>query len=228
MTEDIEKTYYYKYPHPAITTDVVVFTISSNKLKLLLIKRGQNPYKGCWAIPGGFLEPDENLDECARRELREETGLNKLYLEQLYTFGQPNRDPRERVVSIAYLALASPSNKSLKPSSDAVSASWFNLDELPTMAFDHSKIVNMAHKSLISKLDYSTIAFRLLPEAFTLSQAQHVYEILRNKKMDKRNFRKQMIGSGLIEETGEQQREGNHRPARLYRTTDHNRIQFVK
>jgi ADP-ribose pyrophosphatase YjhB (NUDIX family) len=218
------KEYCYEYPHPAVTSDVVVFTISSNKLKLLLIERGQDPYKGFWAIPGGFLESEEDLEQCARRELREETGLSDLYLEQLYTFGQPKRDPRERVVSVAYYALVPASGNSPQPASDAVSAAWFGLDELPTLAFDHAEIVKMAHKRVVSKLDYSTIALRLLPETFTLGEAQRVYEIIRNHKMDKRNFRKQITRTGLIEETGEQRSDGNHRPARLYRTTGRNRV----
>ena len=228
MTEDIKHEHCYQYPHPSITTDVVVFTISSDKLKLLLIKRGQEPYREMWAIPGGFLEFDEDLEQCARRELREETGLDGLYLEQLYTFGQPERDPRERVVSVAYYGLIPSSGNSPQASSDAASAAWFNLDELPKLAFDHSVIVNMAHQRLMSKLEYSTIAFQFLPETFTLSEAQRVYEIVRNDKLDKRNFRKHIISTGLIEETGEQRRDGNHRPARLYRTTGRNRVQLVK
>lgn len=228
MATPTSKKYRYHYPHPAITADVVVFTISDNKLKLLLIKRGQDPYKEFWAIPGGFLELDEGLEECAKRELREETGLDHIYLEQLYTFGHPKRDPRERVVSVAYYALIPTSGNELQPADDAVSAAWFDIDKLPTLAFDHSEIINMAYKRLASKLDYSTIGFRLLPENFTLSEAQHVYEIIRNDKLDKRNFRKQITRSGLIEETGQHRSNGRHRPARLYRTTGRNRVQFIK
>ncbi len=228
MATSTSAKYCYKYPHPAVTSDVVVFTISDNKLKLLLIKRGRDPYKGFWAIPGGFLELHEGLEECAKRELREETGLDDLYLEQLCTFGHPKRDPRERVISVAYFALVPPPGNALQPADDAVDAAWFTLDQLPTLAFDHTEIVDMAHKRLVSKLEYSTIAFRLLPENFSLSEAQLVYEIIRNEKLDKRNFRKQVTRAGLIEETGEQRSDGRHRPARLYRTTGLNRVQFIK
>jgi 8-oxo-dGTP diphosphatase len=227
MTTSTCEQYCYKYPHPAVTSDLVVFTISDNKLKLLLIKRGQDPYRGSWALPGGFLELNEDLEECAKRELREETGLENLYLEQLYSFGHPERDPRERVISIAYFALVPPPGNALQPSDDAVEAAWFTLDQLPALAFDHSEIVSMAHKRLVSKLEYSTIAFRLLPESFTLSEVQLLYEIIRNEKLDKRNFRKQITRAGLIEETGEQRSDGRHRPARLYRTTGRNRVQFI-
>ncbi len=228
MITSTSAKYCYRYPHPAVTSDVVVFTISGNKLKLLLIKRGRDPYKGSWAIPGGFLKANEELEECAKRELQEETGLDDLYLEQVYTFGHPKRDPRERVISIAYFALVPPPGNTLKPADDAVDAAWFTLDQLPTLAFDHAEIVAMAHKRLVAKLEYSTIAFQLLPESFTLSEAQLVYEIIRNEKLDKRNFRKQLTRAGLIEETGEQRSDGRHRPARLYRTTGRNRVQFIK
>lgn len=211
--------YIYKYPHPAVTTDIVVFTISGEALKLLLIQRGQNPYRGAWALPGGFLEPEEDLEECARRELREETGLQNLYLEQLFTFGKPMRDPRERVVSVAYFALAPSIDNQPKAASDAADAAWYSLDSLPPLAFDHTKIIAMAKNRLVSKLEYSSIAFRFLPETFTLSEAQEIHEIVRGEQLDKRNFRKQITGMGLIEETGNQRRDGNHRPARLYRAT---------
>jgi len=220
--------YIYKYPHPAITTDIVVFTISGGALKLLLIQRGQDPYKGAWALPGGFLEPDEDLEECAQRELQEETGLQDIYLEQLFTFGKPGRDPRERVVSVAYFALAPSTDNPPQATSDAVDATWRSLDSLPPLAFDHAEIIAMAHNRLLSKLEYSTIAFQFLPETFTLSEAQQVYEIVRGEQLDKRNFRKQITGMGLIEETGQQRRNGNHRPARLYRATCRNKVQFIK
>jgi 8-oxo-dGTP diphosphatase len=220
--------YSYRYPHPAVTTDIVVFTIADGSLKLLLIKRGQEPYKGVWALPGGFLEPDEGLKECAQRELREETGLEGLYLEQLYTFGQPGRDPREQVVSVAYLALVSSARVTPKAASDAASAGWHGINQLPPLAFDHGEITAMAHRRLLSKLNYSSIALQFLPETFTLSEVQEVYEIVRNERLDKRNFRKQIIGLGLITETGAQRRNGNHRPARLYRAVCRSNVQLTK
>lgn len=222
MTENTANSYCYRYPHPAVTTDAVIFTISENKLRLLLIKRGVDPFKGFWAIPGGFLELNEDLDECARRELKEETGLENIYLEQLHTFGKPDRDPRERVITVAYYAITSNADMKPKAASDASAAEWFPIDQLPKLAFDHDKIINMAHNRLKLNLDYSAIAFQFLPETFTLSEAQRVYEIIRNSRLDKRNFRKSIANSGLITETGNMRRDGKHRPARLYRIADNN------
>jgi len=224
----MNREYSYRYPHPAVTTDIVVFTISDGALKLLLIKRGQAPHKGAWALPGGFLEPEEDLSECAQRELREETGLENIYLEQLYTFGKPGRDPRERVVSVAYFALVPTLDTTPVAASDAVAIGWHAMDKIPPLAFDHSEIMSMALKRLLSKLNYSSIAFQFLPEAFTLSEAQKVYEIVRNEKLDKRNFRKQITNLGLIEETGDQRRNGHHRPARLYRAVCRSKVQLIK
>ncbi len=219
--------YRYKHPHPAVTTDIVVFTISDGALKLLLIKRGQEPYKGTWALPGGFLEPNEDLSQCAQRELQEETRLQNIYLEQLYTFGNPERDPRERVVSVAYYALVPIMDNLPVAGSDATAVSWYPMDKLPPLAFDHVEIVNLAQKRLLSKLNYTSIAFQLLPETFTLSEVQTVYEIVRNEKLDKRNFRKQITKLGLLEDTGELRRNGSHRPARLYRAVCRNKVQLI-
>jgi 8-oxo-dGTP diphosphatase len=220
MTDTGTKSYCYRYPHPAVTTDAVVFTISENRLKLLLIKRGAAPYRDSWAIPGGFLEIDEDLEECARRELEEETGLKNIYLQQLYTFGKPERDPRERVITVAYYAVAPNVDMDSTASSYASDAAWFSTNRLPPLAFDHDKIINTALNRLRFDLDYSARAFQFLPETFTLSEAQRVFEIIRDNKLDKRNFRKSITKSGLIKETGDVRRDGNHRPARLYRIAD--------
>jgi 8-oxo-dGTP diphosphatase len=227
MIEHVTNSYCYRYPHPAVTTDAVIFTISDNKLRLLLIKRGAEPYKDAWAIPGGFLELEEDLDECARRELQEETGLENIYLEQLHAFGTPDRDPRERVITVAYYAIASNVDMQPTAASDASDAAWFPIDQLPKLAFDHDKIIDMAHNRLKFNLDYSAIAFQFLPETFTLSEAQKVYEIIRNSRLDKRNFRKSIINSGLIKETDNMRRNGKHRPARLYRIADDNWLQSI-
>jgi 8-oxo-dGTP diphosphatase len=217
VLENTENQYCYKYPHPSVTTDTVVFTIFEEILRLLLIKRGAAPYLGSWAIPGGFLEMDEDLDDCARRELKEETGVEKIHMEQLYTFGTPGRDPRERVISVAYFAITPYENIKPVAASDASDVEWFPLNDLPTLAFDHDKIINIAHNRLKLSLGYSALAFKFLPETFTLSEAQRIYEIVSNKKLDKRNFRKSITNSGFIEETGNTRCDGNHRPARLYR-----------
>ncbi|KAA6184566.1 NUDIX hydrolase [Thiohalocapsa marina] len=218
----------YAYPHPAVTTDVVVFTIRDERLQTLLIRRVGPPFEGCWALPGGFLDIDEDLDRCAARELREETGVADLYLEQLCTFGAVDRDPRERVISVAYFALAPAARLQLKAGDDAADAAWFPFHALPPLAFDHDRIIHTAHERLVSKLDYSTIAFQFLPETFTLSELQRIYEILVDAPIDKRNFRKWALAIQQVEETGELRRHGSHRPARVYRLTDRNRITYLK
>jgi 8-oxo-dGTP diphosphatase len=220
--------YCYNYPHPAVCTDVVLFTIREGRLQLLLIRRGGEPFKGQWALPGGFLQIEEDLEGCALRELEEETGVTGVYIEQLRTYGQPGRDPRERVISVAYYALAPSERLTLQAASDATEASWFPAAVLPPLAFDHAKIIREAHERLVAKLDYSTIAFRLMPEHFTLSELQDVYEILLDAELDKRNFRKWARALEQIEETGEQKRRGSHRPARLYRLKHPDRIEFLK
>lgn len=205
-----------------------MFTIRDQQLQLLLIRRGAPPHEGCWAFPGGFLNIDEDLESCAKRELEEETGLRNLYLEQLYTFGRPNRDPRERIISVTYYALVPSDRLELKAASDAIDAAWFSLDELPQLAFDHDEITTLAHQRLIAKLYYSTIAFQFMPETFTLSELQSVYEILRNEELDRRNFRKWILAQNLIEETGEKRRNGNHRPAKVYRPRNPDRVEIIR
>ncbi len=220
--------YTYRYPHPAVTTDIVIFTIRQDELKVLLIKRALPPYKGEWALPGGFIKLGESLEESARRELVEETGVSGVYLEQLYTFGQPDRDPRERVITVAYYALIPSDELEPKAASDAENVSWFGLKELPDLAFDHKPILKMAHERLVAKLDYSTIAFQFMPTQFTLSELQHVYELVLSEQIDKRNFRKRILSLNLIKETGKERKAGAHRPAKLYRAINRNRIDFIK
>ena len=220
--------YRYRHPHPAITTDIVIFTIRQQHLELLPIQRKGEPYRDCWALPGGFVEIDEDLEACALRELEEETGVTGVYLEQLYTFGTPGRDPRERVISIAYYALVPTGCLQIRAASDASEVGWFNRDDLPPLAFDHDVIVSMAHDRLASKLDYSTIALQFMPGKFTLSELQKVYEIIWGEPVDKRNFRKRVLAYNCIKDTGELKRNGNHRPARLYSHTSPNTVEFIK
>jgi 8-oxo-dGTP diphosphatase len=222
------KAYCYTYPHPAVTTDVVLFTLRDNGLCVLLIERLNEPHQGMWALPGGFLEIDEDLETCAKRELHEETGIKGVYLEQLYTFGAPERDPRERIISVTYFALARSDNLQPKAASDAAQVAWFALTELPPLAFDHDEIIRLAHQRLVAKLNYSTIAFQLMPESFTLSQLQAVYETLLDEQLDKRNFRKGMLARGILQETGEFARNGKHRPAKTYRVTNPSRVEIIK
>jgi 8-oxo-dGTP diphosphatase len=207
----------YDYAHPAVTTDVVVFTVRDDRLVVLLIQRAHAPFAHCWALPGGFIEPHESLEQGALRELKEETGLADVYLEQLYTFGQPNRDPRERVISVAYIALAPIEQLMPVAASDAVAVRWFDLNDLPQLAFDHRDIILLAHQRLRAKLDYSTLAFHLLDTTFTFGELQQVYEVIRGAALDKRNFRKLMRGLNWLEETGKTRRVGQHKPAKLYR-----------
>jgi len=206
-----------RYPHPSLTVDVVVFSVLQDCLQVLLIKRGKEPYRGSWALPGGFVEMDESLDDAALRELQEESGLSYAYLEQLYTYGEPERDPRGRVVSVAYFALAPRDAAGLVHSgSDASHVCWYPVDGLPSLAFDHGEILAYALRRLRYKLEYSAVGFELLPEAFTLSEIQRVYEIILGEVLDKRNFRRRIQKAGIIEPIPEQ-RTGERRPAQLYR-----------
>lgn len=216
--------YCYAYPHPAVTTDMVLFTILDSQLQILLIKRAAEPFRDVWALPGGFLDIDESLEACAMRELEEETDLGGICLEQLYTFADPDRDPRERVISVAHYALVSADKLSPRAASDAKAVNWYPIDALPPLAFDHAEIISLAHQRLISKLDDSSIAFQFLAHDFSLSELQSVFEIILNQRLDKRNFRKRILGMDLLEETGKSSRNGNHRPAKTYRPRTRNSI----
>ncbi len=218
----------YEYPHPALTTDIALFTIRDEKLAILLIRRRAEPFQGCWALPGGFVDPDECLEDCALRELAEETGITGVYLEQLYTFGKPDRDPRERIISVAYYALAPCEVLSPVAGSDAAEVAWFNLDALPALAFDHQDIIHLAQQRLRAKLDYSTVAFGLMAETFTLGELQKVYETIRGEALDKRNFRKHILALGILAETGASRRVGNHRPAKLYRVARPGAVHYIR
>lgn len=220
--------YQYKHPHPAVTTDIVLFTVRARQLQVLLIRRDHAPFCDQWALPGGFVDIDEDVDSCALRELEEETGVSGIYLEQLYTFGAPRRDPRERVITVAYYALAAADRLTIRPAGDARAAVWHPLAALPRLAFDHDYIIAMAHRRLAAKLDYSTIAFNLMPRSFTLSELQQAYEIILEEKLDKRNFRKRVMAYNCMEETGEKRRNGSHRPAMLYRVKAPGQIEIVK
>lgn len=209
--------YTYDHPRPALTVDIVIFTLRENHLQGLLVRRADEPFAGMWALPGGFVHLEEGLEEAALRELGEETGLTEAYLEQLYTYGDPLRDPRGRVVTVAYFALI-PADAPVRfeGGRDAAQASWFCLNQLPPLAFDHAEIVAYALRRLRYKLEYSAVGFELLPDEFTLSELQFTYEIILGEKLDKRNFRRRILEAGIIEPTPHQ-RGGEGRPARLYR-----------
>jgi 8-oxo-dGTP diphosphatase len=209
--------YVYAYPRPAVTVDCVVFGLDAKELKVLLIQRRLEPFQHAWALPGGFVRVDETLDEAARRELAEEAGVTDVYLEQLYTFGELERDPRERVVTVAYYALAKLSDHRIRAATDAMGVGWFSLDELPRLAFDHSSIVERAHERLRGKVRYAPIGFELLPPRFTLTQLQRLYELVLGEDLDKRNFRKKILAMDLLVETDQVEQGVRHRAARLYR-----------
>ena len=207
----------YPYPRAALTVDSVVFGFDDAELKVLLIQRAVEPFKGRWALPGGFVRVDETLDEAARRELNEETGLKSVFLEQLYTFGAVHRDPRERIVSVAYYALVKLSEHQAQAATDAADAEWFPITRLPKLAFDHADIVAVALARLQGKMRYQPIGFELLPPKFTLSELQHLYEVILGTELDKRNFRKKVLGLELLVPLKEAQTSVRHRPAQLFR-----------
>ena len=200
-----------------VTVDCVVFGLDEGDLKILLIQRDYEPFRGFWATPGGFVNPDESLEHAALRELKEETGVKDVFLEQLYTFGDVHRDPRRRIVTVAYYALVNLRDHTIRAATDARSAAWFSVDDLPNLAFDHARIVDTALQRLKGKVRYEPIGFELLPEKFTLTQLQRMYEKILEQDIDKRNFRKKILNMGLLKELDEVQVDVAHRAARLYR-----------
>jgi 8-oxo-dGTP diphosphatase len=202
---------------PAVTVDVVIFRLHEDALKVLLIQRAFAPFKGKWALPGGFVNRDETLEEAALREMEEETGVRDVYLEQLYTFGDPKRDPRGRVITVSYFAVISKDIK-VRASEEATIVAWHPVNKVPELAFDHGKILDYAVQRLRYKLEYSAVGFELLPDEFTLSELQMAYEIVLAEKLDKRNFRSRILEAEIVIETKHiKTAPGQGRPARLYR-----------
>lgn len=199
-----------------VTCDVVLLVPGNEELQVLLVRRRNPPFEGRWAIPGGFIEPDEPLDETARRELREETGVEPAFLEQLYTFGDPRRDPRGRVITVTYLGLAPEGHLKPRAGTDAAEVGWFPASRPPPLAFDHRKVLRVALSRLRAKTAYSTIGFHLMPRRFTLSELQRVHEMVLQEPLDKRNFRKKFLSLNLVRPYGRRKARGAHRPAQLY------------
>lgn len=197
-----------------VAVDIVIFTIQEGALKVLLVKRRIPPFKDELAIPGGFVLPEEDLDAAALRELREETGVTDVYLEQLYSFGDPQRDPRGRIISVAYFALIS-SDHQLKAGTDAAEARWWPAQSVSSLAFDHAKILAYAIERLRNKLEYTTVGFQLLPGKFTLGELQAVYEAILEKRLDKRNFRRKIADLKILKPLKEY-RSDIGRPAQLF------------
>ena len=204
------KMYSYKYPHPAVTADCVIFGFDGVSIKVLLIQRGIEPYKGQWAFPGGFLKMNETVEECAKRELEEETGLKSTSVEQFYTFSAVNRDPRERVITVAHYALVRLSE--VKGGDDAASAKWYAMNEIPSLAFDHDHILRLAVKCLKERICFEPIGFELLPEVFTMTELQNLYEAILEVKFDRRNFYNKMLKLGILS-------DAEPRPANASRRT---------
>ena len=206
----------YRYPRPAIAADIVVFGYRNQEIFLLLIERDLVPFKGMWALPGGFVKDGETLGETAKRELFEEAGVQNLYLEQFHVFDDIKRDPRERVLSVAFFALVKPDEYFPESGTDASDARWFKLSKLPKLAFDHQKIIEFALRVLQEKIKSAPIAFELLPNQFTLSDLQILYETLLGQKRDKRNFRKKILSLNILKSSGKKQEQVAHRSPELF------------
>lgn len=213
--KNLQKYDVNEFERPSVTVDLLLFSIIDNELKVLLIKRTIWPFEGMWALPGGFVQMDESLEAAATRKLEEEAGVSDLYLEQLCTFGEVERDPRTRVITVAYFALVP--NGEITQCDNHQETKWFSIHKLPELAFDHKKIIAYAVDRLRGKIQYSTIAYGFLPEQFRLSELQKVHEIVTGEPIDKRNFRKKMLSLDFLEPTGKKELEGAHRPAMLYR-----------
>ena len=212
----MEHKYIYDYPRPAVTTDCVILGFNENQLKVLLVERAIEPFFGYWALPGGFIYMEETADECAKRILQKETKLTDIYMEQLYTFATVDRDPRFRVISIGYYALVKLSDYNVQAGIDESNVKWFSLDEIPQLAFDHTSILEKTLERLKGKIRYRPIGFELLPEKFTLPELRYLYEVILQVQLDDRNFRKKILGYGLLIDTGEVQRGARNRAPKLY------------
>ncbi|TXG36933.1 NUDIX hydrolase [Seonamhaeicola maritimus] len=211
-----------------LTVDAVVFGYEEGEISVLLIKRKYEPFKEKWAIPGGFVLNDESLEEAVQRELQEETGVKINYLEQLYTFGNPTRDPRGRVVSIAYFGLVRPNTFKIFASTDAAEVAWFNINELPELSFDHKDILELAIKRLKGKITYEPIGFELLDKKFPFSDLEKLYTTLLGREIDRRNFRKKIIGLNVLDELNEKVSKGSGRPANLFQFNQKRYFQLKK
>jgi len=209
-------SYTYEFPKPSLTVDCVIFGLDYRDLKVMLIQRGVPPFEGQWALPGGFVALDESLETAALRELQEETGITQVFLEQLYTFGSVGRDPRDRVITVAYYALINLSEHQIQATTDAKAAAWFSVASPPPLAFDHEQILTVALNRLKGKVRYEPIGFELLPTKFSLTQLQRLYETILGQDLDKRNFRKKILSMDLLIPLDEMEKDVKHRAARLY------------
>lgn len=207
--------YTYEYPRPSVTTDCVIFGYDGRDIKVLLIQRGIEPFKGMWAFPGGFLQMNETASECAARELKEETGLEEAFMEQFHTFSSVDRDPRGRVITIAYLALVKISD--VRGGDDAASAKWFSLSEIPSLAFDHDMILRMAFAKLKERIHFEPVGFELLPETFKMPDLQNLYESILEVHFDRANFSKKMLAMDILDEAEGRAADASRRIPKFYR-----------
>jgi 8-oxo-dGTP diphosphatase len=210
----------YKYARPATAVDTIIFTIRNNRLEILLVNRGIEPFKGCLALPGGFVRMDETLMDAAKRELTEETGLPDLHIKMFGIFDGVNRDPRDRVISVGFYAIISCIDIEVIAGSDAANADWYDFESLPALAFDHNTVIKLAYQTLTADLEHSFLAARFLANEFTLAELQSVHEIILGKTLDKRNFRKWITSTGYFVKTQNTKSGGQHRPAALYKVGD--------
>ncbi len=213
----VKKDLWKNFTHAVIATDIVIFTIKDDDLKVLMIKMKKDPFKNLWAVPGGLVKVDESVDSSAKNHLRNKTGVGNVYLEQLYTFGGVDRDPLGRVVSVAYFALVPGDNLQLKTTADYEDVDWFSVEDLPGLAYDHKKVIKVAIERLRAKLEYTNIVYSLLPREFTLTEMQKIYETILKREIDKRNFRKKILSLGIIKKTENKTSGGASRPAYLYK-----------
>lgn len=217
LTMKNKQTFQYDYPRPAVTADCVIFGFDARELKILLIERAVEPFQGRWSLPGGFVAMDETADACAARVLKKETNLEQVFMEQLYTFSDVERDPRYRVISIAYFSLVKLADYHAVAGADATRLKWFGLGERPELAFDHVAIIEKALERLKGKIKYQPVGFELLPEKFTLPDLRNLYEVILQTPLDDRNFRKKILSYSLLVDTGEMKRGAKNRAPKLYR-----------
>lgn len=208
------------FKHPIVATDVVIFTIDEGKLKTLLIKMKKSPFENCWASPGGLVKTNESIDQAANRHLYEKTGLKNIFLEQLYTFGEVKRDPYGRVVSVTYFSLMPNKGLKLKTSQDYDGLEWFDVKDLPKLAYDHKNIIKMAVQRLQTKLEYTNVICNLLAKEFTMREIQKAYEVILDRELDKRNFQKKIHSLNIIKKTNKKTIGEAYRPAILYKFQD--------
>lgn len=211
-----------------LTVDAVVFGYEEGLVSILLVKRKYEPFKGCWALPGGFVLEDESLESAVERELHEETGVKINYLEQLYTFGNPQRDPRGRVVSVAYFGLVRPNAFNISAATDAEEVQWFDINQLPEISFDHNRIIESAIKRLQGKITYEPIGFELLDKKFTFSDLEKLYSSVLGRSFDRRNFRKKIQSFNILDELNEKVSKSTGRPANLFQFNQKRYFELMK